>query len=165
MWNSIFIKHSLFLSWAAVSRRRDLAEHICCWHFDKNEESIRQFEAIMTPRMTRLATAFLAFAASGLVLGKFWSLNKVKLCVRHGSVVSSAPTILQPPVRIPSTPSTLFSIFMQLWWEKNENRQKEAGIGPFKKVMDELHVCLISIFTILSRLVGRKKRIVRTVRC
>ena len=28
----------------------------------------------------------------------------------HSSVVSSAPTILQPRVRIPSTPSMLFSI-------------------------------------------------------
>ena len=29
---------------------------------------------------------------------------------RHSSVVSFAPTVLRPQVRIPSTPSTLFSI-------------------------------------------------------
>ena len=29
---------------------------------------------------------------------------------RHSSMVLSAPTILQPQVRIPTTPSTLFSI-------------------------------------------------------
>ena len=37
---------------------------------------------------------------------------------RHSSVVSSAPTILRPQVRIPSTPSLLFSICI-------------IGIGPF----------------------------------
>ena len=31
---------------------------------------------------------------------------------RHGSVFSSAPNILRPRVRIPSTPSMLFSIFI-----------------------------------------------------
>ena len=40
-------------------------------------------------------------------------------------------------VRVPSTPSTLFSIVQivylsfELECEKNENKQKEAGIGPF----------------------------------
>ena len=53
---------------------------------------------------------------------------------RHGSVVSSPPTILQPWARIPSTPSMLFQFVLKLQQEKNENRQKEAGIGPLKKV-------------------------------
>ena len=49
---------------------------------------------------------------------------------RHRSVVSSAPTILQPRVRIPSSPSTLFFkiVLFKLY---RENKQKEAGIGPF----------------------------------
>ena len=33
---------------------------------------------------------------------------------RHSSVVSSAPTILRPRVRIPSTPSTLFQFVLKL---------------------------------------------------
>ena len=33
---------------------------------------------------------------------------------RHSSVVSSAPTILRPRVRIPSTPSMLFSICIEI---------------------------------------------------
>ena len=52
---------------------------------------------------------------------------------RHSSMVLSAPTILRRPwVRIPSTPSTLFQfVLLKLYREKNENKQKEAGIGPF----------------------------------
>ena len=33
---------------------------------------------------------------------------------RHSSMVLSAPTILGPRVRIPSTPSMLFSIFIEI---------------------------------------------------
>ena len=45
---------------------------------------------------------------------------------RHSSVVSSASTImLRPQVRIPSTQ------LLKLYWEKDENKQKEAGIGPY----------------------------------
>ena len=55
-------------------------------------------------------------------------------CGHHSSVVSSAPTILQPWVRIPSTPSMLF---FNLYWNCNEKRTKinkqEAEIGPFLK--------------------------------
>ena len=53
---------------------------------------------------------------------------------RHSSVVSSAPTILHPWVQIPSTPSVLFQfLLLKLWWEKDDNKQKEAEIGPFLK--------------------------------
>ena len=53
---------------------------------------------------------------------------------RHSSVVSSAPTILRLWVRIPSTPSTLFQfVLLRLQHEKDENKQKKAGIGPFFK--------------------------------
>ena len=56
-------------------------------------------------------------------------------------VDSSVPSILLPWVRVPSTPSTLFSTYIaqivclsfELECEKNENKQKEAGNGPFKK--------------------------------
>ena len=65
-------------------------------------------------------------------------LNILIVCVgyRHSSVVSSSPTILQPRVWIPSTPSTLFSnctIAILFELEKNETKQKEAGIGPYLK--------------------------------
>ena len=58
---------------------------------------------------------------------------------RHSSVVSSAPTILRPRVRFPSTPSMLLSICIIkiVSRKKRKNKQKEAGIGPFfkKKVL------------------------------
>ena len=51
------------------------------------------------------------------------------------------PSILPPQVGVPSTPFMLFSIYIvqivyltfELEFEKNENKQKEAGIGPFLK--------------------------------
>ena len=54
---------------------------------------------------------------------------------RHSSVVSSAPTILQPRVRIPSTPSMLFQfVLLKLYRENNENKQKRGLDWPiFKK--------------------------------
>ena len=60
---------------------------------------------------------------------------------RHSSVDSSVLSLLPPRVRVTSAPSTLFSIYIVqivylsfgLEWEKNENKQKKAGIGPFKK--------------------------------
>ena len=63
--------------------------------------------------------------------------NKCHRGCLHSSVDLSAPTILLPQIRVPSTPSTLFSfiVFVQyLSCEKNENKQKEAGFGPFKKI-------------------------------
>ena len=60
---------------------------------------------------------------------------------RHSSVDSSAPSILPPQVWVPSTPSLLFSIYIvqivhlsfELDCENDETKQKEAGIGLFKK--------------------------------
>ena len=50
---------------------------------------------------------------------------------------SSVPTILPRRVQVPSMPSTLLSFLVKfvlnLSCEKNENKQKEAGLGPFKK--------------------------------
>ena len=47
---------------------------------------------------------------------------------------SSAPSILPPRVRVPSTPSMLLSIYIDLCHvEKTKINKKEAGIGPFKK--------------------------------
>ena len=50
---------------------------------------------------------------------------------------SSAPTILPPRVRVPSTPSMLLSFIvfgLYLSCEKGENKLKEVGFGPlFKK--------------------------------
>ena len=44
---------------------------------------------------------------------KFWG-------GRHSSMVSSAPTILWPQVQIPSTPSTLFSICIEIVMRKEQ---------------------------------------------
>ena len=56
---------------------------------------------------------------------------------RHSSVDSSAPTVLLPQVRVPSTPSTLVSFIVKfvlnVSCEKNENKQQEAELGQFKK--------------------------------
>ena len=59
---------------------------------------------------------------------------------------SSAPAILLPRVCVPSTPTTLLSIYIvqivylsfELECEKNENKQKEAGIGPFFKQVHQM---------------------------
>ena len=54
---------------------------------------------------------------------------------RHSSVDQCAPTILRPRVQIPTTPAMLLSIYISIvWFEKYENRQKEAGIGPYLKM-------------------------------
>ena len=45
----------------------------------------------------------------------------------------SAPYILRPGVWIPSTPSSLLSIYIIVWREKDESNQKEAGIGSHYK--------------------------------
>ena len=56
-----------------------------------------------------------------------------KVC-QQGSVDSSAPTILPPRVRVPSTPSMLLSIYIDLCHvEKTKINKKEARIGPFLK--------------------------------
>ena len=57
--------------------------------------------------------------------------NNYRGC-RHSSVDSSAPTILPPWVRVPSTPSFIVFVLYFLC-EKNEKEQKEAGLGPFLK--------------------------------
>ena len=51
----------------------------------------------------------------------------------------SAPSILLPRFRVPSTPSTLLSIYIWIVsCGKDENKQREAGIDPFsfKKNLD-----------------------------
>ena len=51
---------------------------------------------------------------------------------RHISVVSSAPTILRPRVRIPSTPSTLFSICIEIVSRKERKQtKKRPGLARF----------------------------------
>ena len=62
-------------------------------------------------------------------------ISKLGGC-RHSSVDSSAPTILTPWVQIPSTTSMVLSfivVMIDLSCEKNKNKQKEAGLGPFLK--------------------------------
>ena len=68
----------------------------------------------------------------------------------HSSVDSSAPTILLPRVQVPSTPSTnCYIVFMlYLSCEKNENKQKEAGFGPFLKY--------VWTFTLVTSCYGQK---------
>ena len=55
---------------------------------------------------------------------------------RHSSVDSSVPTILPPQVSVPSKPSMHLSFIvfvLHLSCEKDENKQKVAGFGPFLK--------------------------------
>ena len=52
---------------------------------------------------------------------------------RHSSVDSSAPSILLPRVQVPSTPSMLLSIYIDLCHEEKTKINKKAGIGPFFK--------------------------------
>ena len=54
---------------------------------------------------------------------------------RHSSVVSSAPTILRPWVRIPCTPFTLFSIcIIEIAMRKiTKINKKRPGLAHFKK--------------------------------
>ena len=50
---------------------------------------------------------------------------------RHSSVNSLAPFILPPWIRVPGTPTMLLSIYISIVsCGKDENKQKEAGIGP-----------------------------------
>ena len=54
--------------------------------------------------------------------GDFSLFEKIHMVpVRHSFVDLSAPTILRPRVRIPST-STLFQFVYELWSEKYENK-------------------------------------------
>ena len=59
---------------------------------------------------------------------------------RHSSMVSSATTILRLRVRIPSTPSKLFSIcIIEIVSKKiTKINKKEAGIGPLKNLCKTL---------------------------
>ena len=62
----------------------------------------------------------------------FWTYLYSFLGGRHSSVVSSAPIIMRTRVQIPSTLSMLFSIvLLELLWEKEKYKLKEADIGPF----------------------------------
>ena len=66
----------------------------------------------------------------------FWMMATVThLGSRHSSLDLSAPTILQPKVQIPSTTSTLFQNIFELWCEKDESKQKEAGIGHILRLL------------------------------
>ena len=61
-------------------------------------------------------------------------LLRLFLTLRNSSVVSSAPSIMQLRVRIQAHHLCFFQfVVLKLWWEKDENKQKEAGIGPFLK--------------------------------
>ena len=61
-------------------------------------------------------------------------MHKVREGAAIAQVDSSVPTILPSQVRVPSTPSTLLSFIefvLYLSCEKNENKEKKGGIGPF----------------------------------
>ena len=62
-------------------------------------------------------------------------INKlVFLGGRHNFVVSSAPTILRPGFESQAHHLRFFQfVLLKLYQENNENKQKEVGIGPFKK--------------------------------
>ena len=53
---------------------------------------------------------------------------------RHSSECSSAPTILQPRVRVPSTPSFTVKFTFDLSWVKDKCTQKRGRVCPFKNM-------------------------------
>ena len=66
----------------------------------------------------------------------FFNFNLQKDSGRHSSMVGIVCAYhMQPWVRIPSTPSTLFQfVLLKLQWENNENKNKKRpGLAHFKK--------------------------------
>ena len=61
----------------------------------------------------------------------FGTLKLSLLGCRHSLVDSSAHSIMQPWVRVPSTPSTIYQFILICAIRKDENKRKEAGIGSF----------------------------------
>ena len=61
-----------------------------------------------------------------IIQGKI-SKGWVVVVVKWSACSPTTPTIR---VRIPLKPEKFFVIFV---FEKNKNKQKEAGVGPFKK--------------------------------
>ena len=51
----------------------------------------------------------------------------------HSSVDQSMLTNLWLQGSIPNKTSVLFQFILELWWEKDENKEKEVGICKFKK--------------------------------
>ena len=78
---------------------------------------------------------FVASLARSIASLKSFDENLSEQGCRRSSVDSSMPTILPRRVRIPSTPSMLLSFIVKfvlyLSCERNQNKQKEAGLGPF----------------------------------
>ena len=80
----------------------------------------------------------------------YWSVKKTKikkkrpfikliislLSVHHSSVVLFAPSVLPPRVWVPSTPSTLLSIYIWIFsCEKDKNKQKKRpGLAHLKNI-------------------------------
>ena len=64
---------------------------------------------------------------------------------RHSSVVSSVPTILQPQVWIPSTPTMLFQFVIELWCEKDKNKRKSCRDWPQKNQTGQINKFMIGI--------------------
>ena len=55
----------------------------------------------------------------------------------------SEPSILQPRVRIPSTTSKFLSNYiLMVTCRKDQNKQKEAGMGPILKNLVDLEKCV-----------------------
>ena len=100
----------------------------CCKMFIKNEKTFG------TNGLSVAHSPFLKVKNKTYAkMSDFVTLNILKVIRggRHSSVVSSAPTILQPWVWIPSTPSMLFQfVLLKLQWKKNENEQKRGRDWP-----------------------------------
>ena len=73
--------------------------------------------------------------------------NLISLGCCHSSVDSSAPTILPPQVRVPSTPSMLFHLQYLCYIcnvKRTKIKQKQAGFGPLKTAENDHsnYICL-----------------------
>ena len=80
----------------------------------------------------------------------YWSIVSTKAPIdqfkNHVRWVPSAPSILSPRVRVPSTPPMLSSfivkicaIFVFAFWKEQKINKKEAGIGTFLKTGEKNH--------------------------
>ena len=108
---------------AKVSTFLNVEQELSIWSsllLDFNANTLRSWEGA-----TYTLNETLTGTKKGLLLG-----------CRHSLVDSSAPTILLPWVRVPSTPSTLLSFLVFVVYlpcENNENKQKDVGFGQFLK--------------------------------
>ena len=65
----------------------------------------------------------------------YWQKQPIYVHQYHSSVVSSRLPSCGPGFKSQAHHLCFFQfVLLKLWWEKDKNKQKEAGIGPFLKI-------------------------------